>query len=101
MKPLELRNRWLLVTGASSGLGREMAKVLARDHGANLVVVARRQERLVLLASELEKAHEASSNVPGVDAALIAAEVRIRRAAASARGAGLVYRSPSPRDGAT
>lgn len=67
MKALELRNRWILVTGASSGLGREMARVLARDHGANLVVVARRQERLVLLASELEKAHGVSVRVIGAD----------------------------------
>jgi short-subunit dehydrogenase len=57
MKPLELKNRWVLVTGASSGLGREMARVLARDYGAHLVVVARRQERLVVLADELEKNH--------------------------------------------
>ena len=57
MKPLELDKRWVLVTGASSGLGREMARVLARDYKANLVIVARRQERLVLLASELEKNH--------------------------------------------
>ena len=35
------------------------------------------------LTAELQKAHEASSNVPGVDAALIAAEVRIRSAAAN------------------
>lgn len=57
MKSLELKNRWVLVTGASSGLGREMARVLARDYGAHLIVVARRQERLVLLASELEKSY--------------------------------------------
>ncbi len=57
MKPLQLKNRWVLITGASSGLGREMARVLARDYGAHLVVVARRQERLHVLASELEKNH--------------------------------------------
>ena len=67
MKPLELRNRWVLVTGASSGLGREMARVLARDFGANLVVVARRQERLIVLASELEKAHGVSVRVIPAD----------------------------------
>jgi uncharacterized protein len=67
MKPLELRNRWVLITGASSGLGREMARVLARDHAANLVIVARRLERLVVLATELEKAHGVSVRVIAAD----------------------------------
>jgi len=53
MKPMDFRGRWLLVTGASSGLGREMAKLLATEHGANLIVVARRQERLDSLKAEL------------------------------------------------
>src|SRR6187397_1786285 len=53
LKPLDFRGRWVLVTGASSGLGLEMAKVLARGHGANLLIVARRQERLEALANEL------------------------------------------------
>ena len=52
MKPLNLSHRWVLVTGASSGLGREMARVLAREHGANLVVVARRKERLQELGAK-------------------------------------------------
>ena len=50
---MEFRDRWLLLTGASSGLGREMAKILAIEHGANLIVVARRQERLDSLQAEL------------------------------------------------
>ncbi|HEY0465545.1 MAG TPA: SDR family NAD(P)-dependent oxidoreductase, partial [Polyangiaceae bacterium] len=55
MKPMEFRDRWLLLTGASSGLGREMAKILATEHGAHLIVVARRQERLDALQAELAK----------------------------------------------
>jgi short-subunit dehydrogenase len=55
MKPMELRGRWVLVTGASSGLGREMARVLARQHGAHLLIVARRQDRLDELKQELEQ----------------------------------------------
>lgn len=51
---LELRGRWVLVTGASAGLGREMARQLARDQGANLVLLARRKERLTELQLELE-----------------------------------------------
>ncbi len=53
MNPMELRGRWVLVTGASSGLGREMAKILAVTYGANLLVVARREDRLKELQAEL------------------------------------------------
>ena len=54
MNPMELRGRWVLVTGASSGLGREMAKILAVKYGAHLLLVARRAERLDELKAELE-----------------------------------------------
>lgn len=54
MKPLELRGRWVLVTGASSGLGEAFARRLARKYGANIVAVARRRERLLELKRELE-----------------------------------------------
>src|SRR4051812_40065238 len=55
MKPMELRGRWVLVTGASSGLGREMAKILAVKYGAHLLISARREDRLQELKAELEK----------------------------------------------
>ena len=42
-----------LVTGASSGLGRRFARVLA-ENGASVVLVARRQERLEAVAVEIE-----------------------------------------------
>ena len=54
MKRLDLRDQWVLVTGASSGIGRDMAVQLARDHGAHVVAVARRAERLDALKTELE-----------------------------------------------
>jgi short-subunit dehydrogenase/fatty acid desaturase len=50
---LSLRGRWTLVTGASSGLGEQIARTVARDHGGNLVLVARRTDRLEALAREL------------------------------------------------
>ncbi len=42
-----------VVTGASSGIGRAVARDLAR-HGARLIVTARREERLVELVEELK-----------------------------------------------
>ncbi len=49
-----LEGRRALVTGASSGLGRRFALTLARA-GAELVVVARRADRLADLVAEIEK----------------------------------------------
>jgi len=53
-KKLILKSKWILVTGASSGLGSEMARQLANDHQANLILVARRTEKLEALKKELE-----------------------------------------------
>lgn len=69
MEPLQFRGRWILVTGASSGLGREMARLLAREHGANLVLAARRKERLDELATELTEMYQVQTRVVAVDLA--------------------------------
>jgi short-subunit dehydrogenase len=42
-----------LVTGASSGLGRELVRQLVRDRGMTVLATARRLERLQTLAAEL------------------------------------------------
>ena len=50
----DLKNRIVAITGASSGLGKQMATAFA-EQGANLVIMARRMERLEALKAELEK----------------------------------------------
>jgi short-subunit dehydrogenase len=54
---MQFGTRWVMVTGASSGLGLEMSRQLARDYKANLVLVARRGDRLETLKHELEGKH--------------------------------------------
>ncbi|MEX0937751.1 MAG: SDR family oxidoreductase [Pirellulales bacterium] len=50
------RRELALVTGASSGIGAEIARVLAA-RGIELVITARREERLATLRTDLEQAH--------------------------------------------
>ncbi len=49
-----LRDRSVLITGASSGIGRAIAEHAAKD-GARVVLVARRREQLDVVAEQVQK----------------------------------------------
>lgn len=66
----------VLVTGASSGIGRELAKCFAAD-GARLVLVARKRHALQALADDLHSAHKTQSEVLPADLADPGAPARI------------------------
>jgi NAD(P)-dependent dehydrogenase (short-subunit alcohol dehydrogenase family) len=68
--PIDLSGRVALVTGASSGLGAQFARVLSRA-GAAVVLAGRRTDRLKALRAELEAAdgdaHVVELDVTDVD----------------------------------
>jgi len=59
---------WALVTGASAGIGTEFCKQLAAK-GYRLVLVARREDRLLDVANELRQAHNTDSLIITADLA--------------------------------
>ena len=65
-KALDYTGTTVLITGASSGLGAEFASQLAA-RGADLVLVARRKDRLAELSTRLEKDHGITADVIAAD----------------------------------
>ncbi len=78
------RQRWALITGASSGLGTEFARQLARRE-YNVVLVARRRAELERLAHELEQTAGIRTHVMVVDLAGAGAVEQLARALDDAR----------------
>lgn len=52
---MKLQNKSIVITGASSGMGKAIVELFAHE-GANIIAVARRIERLVQLAESLKDA---------------------------------------------
>ncbi|MDF1856731.1 SDR family oxidoreductase [Pseudooceanicola sp.] len=65
-----------LITGASSGIGREMARIHAA-RGGDLILVARREAELNALKAELEAAHGIAAHVFATDLAVEGAAVAL------------------------
>jgi NADP-dependent 3-hydroxy acid dehydrogenase YdfG len=79
---MELRNKWVVITGASSGFGAAAAKAFAA-HGCHLLLGARRVDRLEEVAAEAITAGAASAQVHSLD---VASTPSVEAFAAWARG---------------
>jgi uncharacterized protein len=67
---------WALVTGATTGIGRELAEVFATNR-FNLALVARNRERLDLVAEELRAVHKIEVKLVPQDLSLPGAAAQI------------------------
>src|SRR5215471_8088439 len=72
-----VRGKWALVTGASSGFGVEFATLLAEQH-ANLILAARRTEPMKGLAELLRQKHHVDVVVEGIDLSLAGAAAELK-----------------------
>jgi len=59
-------NQTALITGASGGIGYELARLFARDH-YNLVLVARSADKLSQLADELQRQYQVTVKTMALD----------------------------------
>ena len=61
-----IQGKTVVITGASAGIGEACARAFA-SQGADLILVARREERLSTLKEELESQHSISVSTYGLD----------------------------------
>lgn len=69
-------NSWVLITGASSGFGEEFARQYAAQ-GHSLVLVARRLDRLQILAEALRQQSRIDVVVEQVNLSDVAAAIQL------------------------
>ena len=72
----EWRGKWALITGASAGIGVALAQQLAAG-GTNLVLTARREERLRTVANDLSAKHKIQAEIFATDLAKYSAPEEI------------------------
>ena len=58
-----------LITGASAGIGKEFAKIHA-EKGGDLIIVARRKDKLQTLKEEIEKKYSNQVKIIAMDLSL-------------------------------
>lgn len=80
---MSVKGKWALVTGASAGIGEAFAAALS-SRGANVILTARRVDRLDALAAALRAAHGVETLVIPADLARADAPEKIAAALAAA-----------------
>jgi short-subunit dehydrogenase len=91
MSRVDYRGQTVIITGASSGIGASFARSLAA-RGSNLILVARRVDRLEALADALEKAHGITATAVALDltSPTAAPDLKAAIAAAGLRATSLI-----------
>jgi short-subunit dehydrogenase len=73
----DVKDKWALITGASSGFGIEFATLLA-ERKANLVLAARRTEPMEKIAEQLRQKHHVNVVVETIDLSLPGAGAQLK-----------------------